>query len=147
MVGLEAIHSHIGPWSTYDVVAGLPNAVAIVIQLSTNRIQTAWSRAEPRMSSQQADISSAGQLARRTQKPQLPTSRRLCSWYARDVPRHRGQFRLQGSVRDTMVQQRWLVEFFTVCIRCDIQVDSNFWLSCNPGKGRERRVAKDAAAA
>ncbi len=50
---MNATHSHIGPWSTHDVVAGLRDAAAVVIQSHNNRIiQAAWSRAVHRMTSQ-----------------------------------------------------------------------------------------------
>ena len=49
----ERTHSHIRPWSTYDVVAGLRDAAAVVIQSTNNRIiQAAWSRAGARMTNQ-----------------------------------------------------------------------------------------------
>ena len=50
---MNATHSHIGPWSTHDVVAGLRDAAAVIIQSNNNRIiQTAWSRAGARMTNQ-----------------------------------------------------------------------------------------------
>ena len=50
---MNATHSHIGPWSTYDVVAGLRDAAAVVIQSNNNGIiQAAWSRAGARMTNQ-----------------------------------------------------------------------------------------------
>ena len=49
----ELVSDAHGPWSTYDVVAGLRDAAAVVIQSNSNRIiQAAWSRAGPRMSNQ-----------------------------------------------------------------------------------------------
>ena len=85
---MNAAHSHIGPWSTYDVVAGLRDAAVVVIQSNNNRIiQAAWSRAGPRMSSELPSHQPARSVGSAHTGTAAAPSHRLCSWHARRMYR------------------------------------------------------------